>query len=103
MQCVILAAGKGTRLRPKTYKTPKPLLKIAPQKTIIDRTFEQLPAQVTEIIFVVKHLRKKIIERYGKAAAGRKVSYLVQKKLDGTAGALLCCKDFLKDEYLLLH
>ena len=55
MKCVILAAGKGTRLRPLTEDTPKPLIKVS-GKTLLDRIVESLPSAVDELIIVTGYL-----------------------------------------------
>jgi len=55
MKAIILASGRGTRMKPLTDTTPKPLIKIA-GKPIIEHNIEKIHKQVDEIILVVKYL-----------------------------------------------
>ncbi len=97
MKAIILAAGKGVRLRPYTHLTPKPLLKVN-HKRIIDYLLESLPDEVSEIILVVGHLKRRIKWHLGNSYKGKKITYVVQKEKKGTAHALFLCKPYLKDE-----
>lgn len=97
MQAVILAAGRGERLRPLTDKIPKPLLKVA-GKPILEHNLDQLPPQVEEVIIVVGYLKEKIKNYFGNEFNGRKIIYVECKKRRGTGHALMLCKDFLKDD-----
>lgn len=101
MQCVILAAGKGTRLRPLTDTTPKPLVKVA-GKTLLDHVVASLPSAVDELIIVTGYLGHMIREYCGTEFHGRKVTYVTQEVQDGTARALWLCKDFLKGRFLFM-
>jgi len=102
MQVVILAAGKGTRIRPLSNNFPKPLLEIMPGVSIVDKTIKALPQEIDEIIFVVNYHQEKIRKKYGSAIGERKVTYIVHEKLDGTAKALWQCSSVLKDDFLVL-
>jgi len=65
MKAMILAAGRGERMRPLTDTTPKPLLLVA-GKPIIQYTIEQLvSAGFTEIVINIAHLGQKIKETLG--------------------------------------
>jgi UDP-N-acetylglucosamine diphosphorylase / glucose-1-phosphate thymidylyltransferase / UDP-N-acetylgalactosamine diphosphorylase / glucosamine-1-phosphate N-acetyltransferase / galactosamine-1-phosphate N-acetyltransferase len=101
MQCVILAAGKGTRLRPLTDNCPKPLVKVS-NKPLIDHIVEALPTAVDELIIVVGYLGDMIKEHCGSEFHGKKVSYVVQEEQNGTAKALWLCKDLLKGRFMFL-
>jgi bifunctional UDP-N-acetylglucosamine pyrophosphorylase/glucosamine-1-phosphate N-acetyltransferase len=101
MQAVILAAGKGTRLQPLTGTTPKPLLKICGQ-TILELILLNLPAEITDIIIVVGHLGGQIREQFGSSFKNKKIRYVQQKKLLGTAQALQICGRFLQGRFLVL-
>lgn len=101
MQCVILAAGKGTRLRPLTDKTPKPLV-LVDGKPIIDHIVEALPEEVTELIIVHGYLGEQIQAHCGEEFYGRKVTYVKQEEQKGTGHALWLCKDYIKGKFLYL-
>src|SRR3989344_2359938 len=101
MQCVILAAGKGTRLRPLTDNTPKPLIKVA-GKALLDHIIEALPSSVDELIIVTGYLGEQIREHCGEVYHGRKVTYIEQLEQKGTAHALWLCKDLLKGRFLFM-
>jgi NDP-sugar pyrophosphorylase family protein len=101
MQCVILAAGKGTRLRPLTDTIPKPLVQVA-GKTLLDHIVGSLPSAVDELIIVTGYLEDKIKEHCGEEFYGRKVTYVHQEEQKGTAHALWLCKDLLRGRFLFM-
>ncbi len=101
MQCVILAAGKGTRLRPLTENCPKPLIHVS-GKPLLDHIIDSLPSAIDEIIIVVGYLGEMIKTHYGSEYRGKKVSYVTQEVQDGTARALWLCKDMLKGRFLFM-
>src|SRR3989338_3796895 len=101
MQAVILAAGKGTRLRPLTFKTPKPMV-LLNGKPILERTLHQLPKEIDEVIMVIGYLGNKIKKYFGSNFAGKRIKYVVQKEQLGTFHALKQAKKFLKNEFLIL-
>ncbi len=101
MQCVILAAGKGTRLRPLTDNTPKQLVKVN-GVALLDLIVAELPSAVDEIIMVTGYLEDQIKAHCGNEYFGRKVTYITQEKPTGTAHALWLCKDLLKGRFLFM-
>lgn len=101
MQCVILAAGKGTRLRPLTENIPKPLVTVN-GKSLIDHIVEALPSSVDELIIVVGYLGEMIKEYCGTEFKGRKVVYVEQTEINGPAKALWLTKDFIKGRFLFM-
>lgn len=101
MQCVILAAGKGTRMRPLTYDIPKPMLPLK-GKPILEYTLAALPKEIDEVIFVVNYLGEHIQKYFGMEWKGRKIHYVLQEELNGTGGAIHSCKHLLKEDFLVL-
>ncbi len=101
MQCVILAAGKGTRLRPITDNLPKPLVKVS-GKTLLDHIVEALPSAVKELIIVIGYRGDMIREYCGENFHGRSVTYIEQIEINGPAKALWLAKDLIKGRFLFM-
>ncbi|MFH0891385.1 MAG: nucleotidyltransferase family protein [Candidatus Falkowbacteria bacterium] len=101
MQAVILAAGRGTRLRPLTYHVPKPMVKAA-GKNLIEHNLDRLPEEINEIIFVVGYLGEQIMNHFGYEFGGRKISYVKQQKLLGTGHAIHACREKLGERFLVI-
>lgn len=101
MQCVILAAGRGTRMEELTGAVPKPMLMVG-GKTLIEHKLDLLPDDVDEVIFVVGYLGKVIRDRFGELYNGKKIFYQEQEELNGTAGALWRARSVLKDRFIVM-
>lgn len=102
MKAVIFAAGRGNRMGASTKETPKPLHKIYSTKygwiTLIEHKVKQFPDDITEIVLVVGYLKDRIIAELGEFYDGRRVHYVHQTELKGTAHGLFLCQSLLKDE-----
>lgn len=101
MQAVILAAGRGTRMKELTASVPKPLLEVA-GKPLLQYALEALPDEIDEVVIVVGYMGSVIQSHFGGMFAGRKLLYVEQEVLDGTAGALWRARDILKDRFVVL-
>ena len=102
MQAVILAAGKGLRLRPFTDNHPKPLINIG-NKPLLDHTLASLPDQIEQIIIVVGYLGEQIIEHFGEHWNNKPIRYVTQTNLLGTGDALLRAKDLVVSPFLVVN
>lgn len=103
MQCVILAAGEGTRMRPLTLDTPKPLIKVA-GKPVIEHIVRALPEEITELVLVTHYLEDQIKSHFGKEYFDRPVTYVTQADpKGGTGDALFAAKDVLRDSFLVMY
>ena len=99
LKAVILAGGKGTRLRPLTYAIPKPLLPIG-RKPILEIIIERLREHgFTDIILTVEY-KAELIEAYFRDGDSLDVNitYLHENKPSGTAGPLKLVEHLLDDQ-----
>lgn len=87
MQAVILAAGKGTRMRELCHDCPKPMVRIL-GKPLLQWRLETLPTEIDEVILVVGYLQEQIREYFGEEWKGRKIIYVTQDVLNGSGGAV---------------
>ncbi len=101
MQAVILAAGRGTRMVELTESVPKPMLDVA-GKPLLEYKLEALPDEIDELVIIIGYLGEVIRKHFGGGFAGKKISYIEQKELDGTAGALWKAKDLLRERFLVM-
>jgi glucose-1-phosphate thymidylyltransferase len=102
MKAVIPLAGKGTRLRPHTYLTPKPLLRVG-GKPVMSYILDDLQELgVEEIVFVIGYLGEVVMEYMAAEYPRIRPEYVVQEVQDGTAGAVKLAQPFIDDELLIL-
>ena len=93
-----MCAGLGTRLRPLTLDTPKPMMKIS-NKPLLVNTLDILKQADIKGIVINLHSHPEIIENYFKDGSdfGVKIKYSFEKKLMGTAGGLSNVKSHFMD------
>ncbi len=101
MDVIILAAGRGTRLRPLTDTTPKPLIPVAGKGTLL-HTLDALPDTIDRVILVVNHLQEQIRDTVGDAWKDRPVTYTVHDALDGTGGGVRLVRPHLTSERFMV-
>lgn len=102
MDAVILAGGKGTRMRPLTLDTPKALLDLQGQP-ILAWSLLSLQGIVDHVLIVVSYLKEQI-ERF-MAGQGLIPAYTIVEQLPeplGTGHALQCCQKRLRGEGFLV-
>ncbi|PSP27975.1 UTP--glucose-1-phosphate uridylyltransferase [Halobacteriales archaeon QH_2_65_14] len=102
MKAVVLAAGKGTRLRPLTEDKPKALVEVD-GKPLIEDVFDNLiELDVDELIVVVGYKKEQIIERYDDEYRGVPITYTHQREQKGLAHALLTAESHIDDDFVLM-
>lgn len=103
VDAVLMAGGKGERLRPLTLETPKPLLRIG-DKAIIDRNIDRLiDFGVRNITVTVNYLKEQLIDHYDEPRNNVKVNCVAEEKFFGTIGALKLVKKFHNDTILVMN
>lgn len=103
MQAVVLAAGKGTRLKPLTNHKPKALAEINSKPMlwfVLDSLYK---AGIKETIIITGHLGEQIEQYFGNTFEKMKLRFVPQKIQLGTAHALLQAKKIVKKDFLMTH
>ncbi len=89
MQAIVLVGGEGTRLRPLTYGTPKPMVPIV-NVPFLARTVERLyDAGIRDVIFPAGYMPEAIVDYFGDGSRfDMRITYVIEETPLGTAGAL---------------
>lgn len=102
MKVIIPLAGKGTRLRPHTHITPKPMLKVA-GKPVMDYVMDDVArlGNVDQVVYITGHLKEKV-EEHARTAFGIPGVFIEQQVQDGTAGAVALAKPYVDAPVLII-
>ncbi|MGH7445200.1 MAG: sugar nucleotidyltransferase [Longimicrobiales bacterium] len=102
MKVIIPLAGKGTRLRPHTHVTPKPLVRVG-GKPVMSYILDDLKKLgVMEIVFITGHLKEKIETYIAEAYPEFTAHFVEQAVQDGTAGAVKLAEPFIDEDVLII-
>ncbi|MDQ1244735.1 MAG: N-acetyl-alpha-D-muramate 1-phosphate uridylyltransferase [Campylobacterota bacterium] len=105
MKAMILAAGRGERMRPLTDKTPKPLLMVKGKPLIIWHIEKLASLGFSEIIINIAHLGNQIIEALGDGSKwGVSLIYSDEQECGAleSAGGIIKALPILEDEIFLV-
>ena len=103
VEAVLMAGGKGERLRPLTLSKPKPLLEVG-GRPIIDYNVEALRrVGIDRICVSVNYLKEQIIEHFSAPRFEGKVICVEEPCRLGTMGSLAYCGPFLKKDILVMN
>ncbi|MBR10764.1 MAG: hypothetical protein CMP48_24165 [Rickettsiales bacterium] len=103
MQAIILAGGKGTRLKQLTSEIPKPMIPIG-GKPIIEHQINCLVENgIEKIIITVNHLKKPLIDFIEDRNWGIEIDFFEEEKPLGTAGAFPLMEKFLEEQFLVIY
>lgn len=103
VDAVLMAGGKGERLRPLTEKTPKPLLPVG-GKAIIDHNIDRLISfGVKHINVTVNYLGEQLEEHFKEPRQEVQVETVREPKFLGTIGSIKFVKEFYNDTVLVMN
>ena len=103
MKAMILAAGRGERMRPLTDTCPKPLLKVRGRPLIVWHILNLVRAGITEIVINHAHLGHMFEEALGDGSKfGARITYSPEEKALETAGGIANALHLLGDEPFLV-
>ena len=103
IDAVLMAGGKGERLRPLTEKTPKPLLPVG-DKAIIDYNIDRLISYgIKHISVTVNYLAEQLEEHFREPIGDVQVNTVREPKFLGTIGSIKFVKKFYNDTILVMN
>jgi UDP-N-acetylglucosamine diphosphorylase/glucosamine-1-phosphate N-acetyltransferase len=104
MECVILAAGEGKRMRPLTASRPKVMIPLANRPMVDHLVHAAHNAGIKEFVFVVGYREQEVRQYFGDGSDfGVSIRYVTQHRQKGTADALRETADQLSGWFLLLN
>jgi len=104
MECVVLAAGEGKRMRPLTTKRPKVMLPLANRPMMEHLILASREAGIKDFVFVVGYGEREIRKHFGDGSDyGINITYAPQRHQNGTADAVRTVRDFVTGPFLLLN
>jgi mannose-1-phosphate guanylyltransferase len=104
MKAVILVGGQGTRLRPLTYNTPKPMVPVL-NVPFLEHVIRNLKEHnITEIILAQHYLAESMKDYFGNGSKlGVKLYYVMEDSPRGTAGAVKNIEKYIDGTFLVLN
>jgi NDP-sugar pyrophosphorylase family protein len=103
-RAIILAGGKGTRMRPFTYEMPKPMIPVQ-GKPLLQHIIELIRKyEIRKITLSTGYMGDKIREYFGNGSKfGVDITYVEEKEEMGTAGALHLMEDSLSGPFIMFN
>jgi bifunctional UDP-N-acetylglucosamine pyrophosphorylase/glucosamine-1-phosphate N-acetyltransferase len=104
MQCVILAAGEGRRMRPLTSTRPKVMLPLANRPMLEHLVVAARDAGITHFLLVVGYREEAVRRFFGDGSSlGVRIEYAVQRQQRGTADALETAGEWVRGDFILMN
>lgn len=104
MQAIVLVGGEGTRLRPLTFGTPKPMVPIM-NVPFLARTLERLhEVGIDDVILPAGYMPQAITEYFGDGSSlGMRITYVIEDEPLGTAGAIKNVESHITGPFFVLN
>ena len=104
MECVVLAAGEGKRMRPLTAKRPKVMLPLANRPMMEHLVLATRDAGITDFVFIVGYGEREIRKHFGDGSEfGIHIAYATQRHQRGTADAVSAARDLVTGPFIVLN
>lgn len=100
---VIMAGGKGVRLKPYTNDVPKPMLEIAGKPIIAHNVDRLLSFGIKNVYISVNHLKEQIIEYFDKKYTNENIQFIEEKEPLGTLGSIKLVEKFQNQDILVMN
>lgn len=102
-KAIILAGGRGERLKPLTDMLPKPMIEVY-GKPVLEYSLDLLNKNgIKEVIICGHYLFEKIEKHFGKEYKGIAIKYILEDNPLGTGGAVKNAEDFIDNDFILLN
>jgi len=104
VKAVLMAGGRGTRLRPLTYEIPKPMIKLADQP-VLEIIIQQLMTFGIDHIFISTNYLGEMIQNYFKDGSqlGCKIQYIEEPKELGTVGSIKIASKQFTEPFIVMN
>jgi len=102
MQAILLSGGFGTRMRPLTYTTPKPLLPLL-NKPLVQHIIDSLPSEIEEVVLAANYKIDVLREYFEDLNLDRDVYIVDEPEPRGTAGAVKNVESYIDDTFFVIN
>ena len=103
VDAVIMAGGRGVRLKPYTNDTPKPMLELAGKPIIAHNIDRLIKYGIKNIYISVNHLKEQIIDYINKEYKNYNIHFIEENEPLGTIGSIKLVDKFQNDDILVMN
>ncbi len=103
VDAVIMAGGKGVRLKPYTNDTPKPMLELAGKPIIAHNVDRLLSFGIKNIYISVNHMKDQIINYFSENYKNVNIKFIEETSPLGTIGSLTLVNDWQNNDILVMN
>ena len=103
LDAVIMAGGKGVRLKPYTNDVPKPMLELAGKPILAHNIDRLLNYGIKNIYISVNHLKEQIINYVEENYKGKNITFIEENEPLGTIGSVKLVENFKHDDILVMN